>query len=89
MIGYGLAERVLPGVVDLDDVRAAFGRLAQPLTYWNAIGALAALGLILVARLAGDGSRAAGCGLRRGGAPPRRSARAWCSPSRAARSPPR
>ena len=59
VIGYGLAERALPGVVDLEDVRAAFGRLAQPLTYWNAMGALAALGLILVARLVGDPTRAA------------------------------
>lgn len=58
VVGYGLAERVLPGVIDLDDVRAAFGRLAQPLTYWNAMGALAALGLVLSARLAGDPRRA-------------------------------
>ena len=34
--------------------RSAAGRLDQPLTYWNATGALAALGLVLCARVAGD-----------------------------------
>jgi len=57
VIGYGLAGRLLPGIVRLDDSRTAGGRLEQPLTYWNAEGALAAVGLILCARLAGDGTR--------------------------------
>jgi hypothetical protein len=67
VVAYGLTERLLPGVVELDHLRAAMGRLAQPLTYWNAMGALAALGLVLAARLAGDVARplrlriAAGC----------------------------
>jgi len=60
VVAYGLSERVLPGVVDLTEVRAALGRLAQPLTYWNAMGAEAAVGLVLVARLAGDPRRGAG-----------------------------
>jgi len=51
---YGLSERLLPGVVDLADVLSAGDRLAQPLTYWNATGAFAALGLVLAAALAGD-----------------------------------
>ena len=51
-IGYGLAGRLLPGVVDQEASRQALGRLDQPLTYWNAVGAVAALGLVLCARLA-------------------------------------
>ena len=57
VIGYGLAGRVLPGVIALDRSRSAGGRLEQPITYWNAEGALAAVGLVLCARLAGDPSR--------------------------------
>jgi hypothetical protein len=58
VIGYGLAGRLLPGVVHLAASVRAGGRLEQPLTYWNATGALAAIGLVLVARIAGDRSRA-------------------------------
>ena len=57
VIGYGIAGRVLPDLVSLSRTRSAGGRLDQPLTYWNATGALAALGLVLCARLAGDRSR--------------------------------
>jgi O-Antigen ligase len=57
VIGYGLSGRVLPDLVDLDRSRSADGRLEQPLTYWNAEGALAAVGLVLCARLAGDRTR--------------------------------
>ena len=57
VIGYGLAGRLLPGVLDLDRSRGAGGRLEQPITYWNGEGALAAIGLVLCARIAGDGSR--------------------------------
>jgi hypothetical protein len=57
VIGYGLSERVLPGVVDLAESHKAFGRLEQPITYWNAEGALAAMGLVLCARLAGAQDR--------------------------------
>ena len=55
---YGLSERLLPDLVDLQDVLSAGDRLAQPLTYWNATGAFAALGLVLAAGIAGDGERA-------------------------------
>src|SRR4051794_35973198 len=57
VIGYGLAGRLLPGVVHLTASARAGGRLEQPLTYWNATGALAAIGLVLVARIAGDRGR--------------------------------
>ena len=56
---YGLSERLVPSVVDLTDVLSAGDRLAQPLTYWNATGAFAALGLVLAAGIAGDPARAA------------------------------
>jgi O-Antigen ligase len=59
VVGYGLAGRLLPGLVVQHPQRTALGRLDQPLTYWNAMGALAALGLVLCARLAGDSSRPA------------------------------
>ena len=55
--GYGLSERLLPGIVELEASARAGGRLEQPLGYWNAMGALSAMGLVLCARLAGDRSR--------------------------------
>jgi hypothetical protein len=69
VVGYGLSGRVLPGLIELDRSAGAGGRLEQPITYWNAEGALAAMGLVLCARLAGDRTRplavrmlaAAGC----------------------------
>jgi O-antigen ligase len=60
VIGYGLAGRLLPGVLDLHSSARADGRLEQPLTYWNSEGLLAAMGLVLCARLAGDPSRPIG-----------------------------
>jgi hypothetical protein len=57
VIGYGLAGRLLPGVVHLAASARAGGRLEQPLTYWNATGALAAIGVVLCARIAGDATR--------------------------------
>ena len=57
VIGYGLAGRLLPGLLDPDRSQRADGRLEQPITYWNAEGALAAMGLVLCARLAGDPTR--------------------------------
>jgi hypothetical protein len=59
VIGYGLAGRLMPGLVELDAAPRANGRLEQPLTYWNAEGALAAMGLVLCARLVGDSDRPA------------------------------
>jgi hypothetical protein len=57
VIAYGLAGRLLPGIVELDRSFVAGGRLEQPLTYWNAEGLLAAMGFLLCVRLAGDRSR--------------------------------
>jgi hypothetical protein len=57
IVGYGLSERLLPGLIDLDDSRAALGRLDQPLTYWNAMGAMAAMALVLLARIGADPAR--------------------------------
>lgn len=55
--GYALSERLLPGVLNFARSVSAQGRLEQPLTYWNAIGELAALGFVLCARIAGDSGR--------------------------------
>jgi len=57
VIGYGLAGRLVPGIVTEHPQQSAVGRLDQPLTYWNAMGALAAIGLVLCARVAGDRER--------------------------------
>jgi len=57
VIGYGISERLLPGLLHFARSTSAQGRLEQPLTYWNAMGELAALGFVLCARLAGDVSR--------------------------------
>ncbi len=57
VIGYGLAGRMLPGLLHYSHSISAQGRLEQPLTYWNAMGELAALGLVLAVRLAGDSNR--------------------------------
>jgi O-Antigen ligase len=60
VISYGLAGRLLPGILHLAHSTSAAGRLEQPITYWNAEGALAAVGLVLSARLAGDATRPVG-----------------------------
>jgi hypothetical protein len=60
VVGYGLSERLLPGLIDLTRTASSLGRLDQPLTYWNAMGALGAIGLVLAARIAGDPTRGAG-----------------------------
>ena len=43
--------------MDLAASATSHGRLDQPLTYWNAMGALGGLGLVLCARMAGDADR--------------------------------
>ena len=57
VIGYGVAGRLVPGLLELAVTPRAGGRLDQPLTYWNAMGAFAGLGLVLATRLAGDETR--------------------------------
>jgi O-Antigen ligase len=56
---YGLSERLLPGAISLTRSAAAGDRLSQPLTYWNAQGALAAIGLVLAAGLVARADRPA------------------------------
>ncbi|HLY49141.1 MAG TPA: O-antigen ligase family protein [Solirubrobacteraceae bacterium] len=57
VIAYGVSERLLPGILHFARSVSAQGRLEQPLTYWNAMGELAALGFVLSARVAGDVAR--------------------------------
>lgn len=54
---YGLSGRLLPWLVEQTASVSAGGRLEQPLTYWNAQGALAAVGAALAVRIAGDRTR--------------------------------
>jgi O-antigen ligase len=58
VVAYGLLGRLLPDIVHVVPSISAGGRLDQPLTYWNAMGALAAIGVVLSARIAGDTTRA-------------------------------
>jgi O-Antigen ligase len=55
----GLSERLAPWLVTLERSAAAGGRLSAPLGYWNAMGALAAIGLVLSVGVAGDVTRQA------------------------------
>jgi hypothetical protein len=57
VIGYGISGRLLPGALHFARSVSAQGRLEQPLTYWNAMGELSALGFVLGARIAGDAAR--------------------------------
>ncbi len=57
--GYALATRLLPGVVDSAGGLRAGSRLDQPLTYWNALGALASMGLMLAVHMGSDARRIA------------------------------
>ena len=57
VVFYALSERLLPGLVELERSQRAYGRLEQPLTYWNAMGVLAAVALVVCAGLLADGSR--------------------------------
>ncbi len=57
VIGYGISGRLFPGALHFSRSITAEGRLEQPLTYWNAMGELAALGFVLCARLCGDSTR--------------------------------
>jgi hypothetical protein len=59
VVAYGLSERLLPGLLDFEGSQSAEGRLEQPITYWNAMGTVAALGLVLCIRLAGSPGRPA------------------------------
>jgi O-Antigen ligase len=58
VIAYGLAGRLVPELIHLRGSLGAGARLEQPITYWNAEGLLAAIGLVLFVRVAGDPTRA-------------------------------
>lgn len=64
VVGYGLLAKA--GAIGATASAGADGRLDQPLSYWNAMGALAAAGLVLAARMATDSIRPTA--LRAGGA---------------------
>lgn len=57
--GYALASRLLPGIVESAAGHRAGSRLDQPLTYWNALGALASMGLMLALHTGSDARRTA------------------------------
>jgi hypothetical protein len=57
IVAYGLSERVLPGLFELDRSASAAGRLEQPFTYWNAAGLSAAIGFVLATATAADLAR--------------------------------
>ncbi len=59
VIAYGLSGRLLPTLIHLGGSFGAGARLEQPITYWNAEGLLAAIGLVLCVRVAGDPTRPA------------------------------
>lgn len=54
---YALSGRLLPGLVHQNVSISAGGRIDQPLTYWNAVGILSAVGFVLAVRIAGDEDR--------------------------------
>jgi len=68
VVGYGLSERLLPGLLHFHRGMAAGGRLEQPLTYWNAMGLVAAIGVVLCARVAADPERPRGTAAAAAGA---------------------
>jgi O-antigen ligase len=57
LLVYGMSDRLLPHDVFLKHYFSSGSRLEQPLTYWNAMGLVGAIGLVLAARLAADRSR--------------------------------
>ncbi len=57
LLTYGLLDRMLPHTFFLKHYFSSGGRLDQPLTYWNAMGLVAAIGLVLAARLSADRTR--------------------------------
>jgi O-antigen ligase/polysaccharide polymerase Wzy-like membrane protein len=60
VVAYGLSERLFPSLIDLASSGTAVGRLEQPLTYWNAVGILAAVGVVLAMHITGDPTRQRG-----------------------------
>src|SRR4051794_20565295 len=84
VVGNGLLGRLVPDVVHVTPTVSAGGRLDQPLTYWNAMGALAAIGVVLCARLAADPERPRGLRAAAAAATPALAAGLFLSYSRGA-----
>ncbi len=57
LLVYGMSDRLLPHTFTIKHYFSAGSRLEQPLTYWNAMGLVGAIGLVLAACLAADRSR--------------------------------
>jgi hypothetical protein len=55
--GYAAATRLLPTLIPSEHSASAGARLDQPLTYWNALGAVMAVGIVLLLRIASDDTR--------------------------------
>jgi O-antigen ligase len=51
---YALAGRLAPSVVEQTETALAGDRLSQPLTYWNAMGILMAMAIVLAVATAAD-----------------------------------
>lgn len=54
---WGLSDRLLPGVFELDHSRIELGRLTAPIGYWNVMGSICGMGLVLVCSIAADAQR--------------------------------
>ena len=87
VVGYGISERLLPGLLHFQHSISAQGRLEQPLTYWNAMGEVAAIGVVLCLRIAGDSTTSSGAATGRRGrrGPPGHGALPVLLPRRAVR----
>lgn len=70
VVGYSLSGRLLPDVIELSMSTGAGGLLEQPVTYWNALGVIAGVGIVLMARLLGDATRPAALRVAAGAAAP-------------------
>ena len=81
---WGLSERILPRNIHLDNPFVALGRLSAPLGYWNAMGLVAGLGVLLAVSIAADAERAGWSRAAAAAAIPTLAAALWMSYSRGA-----
>jgi len=81
---WGLSERILPRTINLDNPFVALGRLSAPLGYWNAMGLVAGIGMVLAVAIAADTERAGWARVAATAALPTLAAALWMSYSRGA-----
>ncbi len=81
---WGLSERIAPATIHFPKSRIAFGRLLEPIGYWNAMGALAGIGLVLAVGLAASSNRSRPLRLAAVATSPLLMAALWLSFSRGA-----